>query len=203
MDASQVADTFGVMAVMAVVGVVGAFVASIASPAARVAVRDLVDVHGRVSVWLVAVIATGGSLWFSEAAKFPPCVLCWYQRIAMYPLVIVLGVRALRPHGSRDLRVTGLLLVAAGLVVNAWHLAIETWPTLDSGACDAAAPCTIRWVEGLGFFTIPRLATVAFLLIGIGLLVDRSDTAADDGRDDLDDDDPYAAEQPVLEEEPA
>jgi len=128
-------------------------------------------------------------------ADFTPCRLCWYQRIAMYPLVVVLGVRALRPAGSRDLRLAGLLLVGAGLLVNAWHVTIETWPSLDSGACDPVVPCTLRWVEGLGFFTIPRLATVAFALIGLALLADRSDATGD----------PYAPDEldaPVLEEEP-
>ena len=175
MDATQVADAFGAMAAMAVAAVVVGGLASVVHAPTRHAVRSLVDEHGRISAWLVAAIATGGSLWFSESAGFPPCVLCWYQRIAMYPLVVVLGLRALRPAGSRDLRLAGLVLVGLGLAVNLWHVAIETFPSLDSGACDAAAPCTVRWVEGLGFFTIPRLATVAFALIGLALLLDRTD----------------------------
>lgn len=200
MDGAQVADTFGVMAVLAIAGIAVAAIASVTSPSGRALVRDLVDEHGRLSAWLVAVVATGGSLWFSEVADFTPCELCWYQRIAMYPLVIVLGVRALRPGGSPDLRLAGLLLVGAGLLVNAWHVTIETWPSLDSGSCDPVVPCTLRWVEGLGFFTIPRLATVAFALVGLALLADRSDSTGDpyarpDDADDLD--------APVLEEEPA
>ena len=198
MDASQVADAFGVMAVLALAGVVLAAVGSAASPDLRRAVRDLVDEHARVSVWLVAAIATAGSLWFSESAGFLPCQLCWYQRIAVYPLVVVLGVRALRRHGSRDLRTAGLALVGLGLAVNVWHVVIETWPSLDGGACDATVPCTLRWVEGLGVFTIPRLATVVFVLVGLGLLLDRSD-----GRDGAEDDAPYAAPHPAPQEEPA
>ena len=197
MDGAQVADTFGVMAVLALTGVALAVVAGATSTSARSTIRDLVDEHGRLSAWLVAVVATGGSLWFSEAADFTPCQLCWYQRIAMYPLVVVLGIRALRPGGSRDLRLAGLLLVGAGLLVNAWHVTIETWPSLESGACDPVVPCTLRWVEGLGFFTIPRLATVAFGLVGLALLADRSDVTGD----------PYARpddlDTAVLEEEPA
>jgi disulfide bond formation protein DsbB len=200
-DASQVADAFGAMALLAVGGVVLAAAASIVSDDARWRIADLVDEHARVTVWLVAGIATAGSLWFSESAGFPPCELCWYQRIAMYPLVVVLGVRALRRDGSRDLRLAALVLVAAGLVVNAWHVAIETWPSLDSGSCDAAVPCTVRWVEGLGFFTIPRLATVAFVLVGIGLLADRSDVPV--RRDGDEDAPPYAAGEPAPQEDHA
>jgi disulfide bond formation protein DsbB len=175
MDAAQVADMFGVMALLAMLGALGALVASALHVPSRRAIRDAIDIHARTSVWLVAAVATAGSLWFSEAANFPPCILCWYQRIAMYPLVVVLGIRLLRPSGSRDLRLAGAVLAGIGLAINLWHVAIETFPGLDTGACDAAVPCTIRWVEGLGFFTIPRLATVAFGLVLAGLLLDRSD----------------------------
>jgi len=198
MDASQVADTFGVMALLALAGVVLGAVAVAAGGRARDAVRDLVDEHARVSVWLVAVIATGGSLWFSEVAGFPPCELCWYQRIAIYPLVVVLGIRALRPDGSRDLRAAALALVTAGLAVNLWHVAIETRPSLDRGSCDPVVPCTLRWVEGLGFFTIPRLATVVLVLVGLGLLADRTDR-----RGSGDEAAPYADPHPAPEEEHA
>lgn len=187
MDAAQVADLLGAMAAMAIaVVVLGSAAAALHEPSRR-AIRSAADDHGRTSAWLVAATATGASLWFSEVAGFPPCQLCWYQRIAMYPLVVVLGIRALRPHGSRDLRLAGLTLVAAGLVVNAWHVAIEAFPDLDSGACNATVPCTVRWVEGLGTFTIPRLASVAFVLVGLAVALDRTD-----GRDRGADDDPYA-----------
>ena len=175
MDATQVADVLGAMAAMAIAVVVLGAVAALVHAPSRQAIRSVADEHGRTSAWLVAAIAMGASLWFSDVAGFPPCKLCWYQRIAMYPLVVVLGIRALRPGGSRDLRLAGLVLVAAGLVVNAWHVAIEAFPSLDSGACNATVPCTVRWVEGLGTFTIPRLATVAFVLVGLAIVLDRTD----------------------------
>ena len=178
MDATEVADMLAAMAAIAVAAVVVGGAATLLHRPTRHAIRSLADDHGRTSAWLVAAIATAGSLWFSESAGFPPCELCWYQRIAMYPLVVVLGIRALRANGSRDLRLAGLGLVGIGLAVNLWHVAIETLPGLDSGSCDAAVPCTVRWVEGLGFFTIPRLATVAFGLIGLAVLLDRTDDRA-------------------------
>jgi len=64
MDGAQVADTFGVMALLAIAGVALAVVVAATSADGRAAVRALVDEHGRVSAWLVAVVATGGSLWF-------------------------------------------------------------------------------------------------------------------------------------------
>lgn len=195
MDATQVADMFGVMALLALLALAGALVVGAVHAPSRRAVREAIDTHGRTSVWLVAAVATAGSLWFSEAANFPPCILCWYQRIAMYPLVVVLGLRLLRPAGSRDLRLAGLVLAGIGLAVNLWHVAIETFPGLDTGACDAAVPCTIRWVEGLGFFTIPRLATVAFGLVLVGLVLDRSDRDGTSGPASYDEPTPRTLEQ--------
>ncbi len=112
-----------------------------------------------------------GSLWFSEGAHFPPCEWCWYQRIAMYPLALILTVAAFRRDPG--VRPYGLALAGVGLVVSAWHNVIETFPDLHAGSCDPANPCTIRWVEGLGFWTIPRMAFVAFALVFTALLIDR------------------------------
>ena len=55
-----------------------------------------IQARGVIAAWFVATLATIGSLFFSEIAKFTPCTLCWYQRIAMYPLVVILGMAMLR-----------------------------------------------------------------------------------------------------------
>lgn len=110
----------------------------------------------------VAAVATGGSLYLSEVAGYLPCVLCWYQRIAMYPLTIVLGVAAAR----RDRQVwrTAVPIAAIGAAISSWHIAIERNPALG-GPCDPAAPCSIRWVEEFGFLTLPTMALVGFVTI--------------------------------------
>ena len=56
--------------------------------------------------------------------------------------------------------------------MNLWHVAVEIRPTLEGTGCDPANPCSLRWVEQLGFWTIPRMATVAFSLVIVGLVVD-------------------------------
>ncbi len=124
--------------------------------------------------WLVALVATLGSLYLSEVAHFTPCRLCWYQRIAMYPLVVVLGVGALRR--DRGAHLPAALLAGAGLAVNLWHLAVELWPTIEGDSCDPTNPCSLRWVEAFGFWTIPRMATVGFALVLLALLVDHLST---------------------------
>jgi len=120
--------------------------------------------------FLVALVSTLGSLWLSESAGFPPCRLCWYQRIAMYPLSVVLGVAALR----RDVavRVYALPLVLIGAALSTWHVLIERFPSLESStSCEITNPCSIRWVERFGYLTIPTMALTAFVLLATLLLL--------------------------------
>ncbi len=143
----------------------------VAAPGRFEAVRATVAGHGPALGAVVAVVAMVGSLWFSEAADFPPCQLCWYQRIAMYPLAVILTLAAVRRDPA--VRPYGIALAVVGLGVSAWHNVIETFPDLHAGSCDPTNPCTIRWVEGLGFWTIPRMAFVAFALVLTALVIDR------------------------------
>jgi disulfide bond formation protein DsbB len=160
------------LAVLAIVGaVIGAVVVvALVLPGPRSVVLARAGGQGMPLAWLVATVATVGSLYLSEVAHFTPCRLCWYQRIAMYPLVVVLGIGwARRDAGAR---LPGLVLAGIGLAVNLWHVAVEIRPSLEGSSCDPTNPCSFRWVEALGFWTIPRMATVAFSLVIVGLLVD-------------------------------
>jgi disulfide bond formation protein DsbB len=165
----DVADVEGVVVTAALAAVAAVAVASSRRDVRR-RVGDLVAGSGTALAAGIALLATAGSLWYSEGAGFPPCELCWYQRIAMYPLIVVLGLAALR--GSSTGRLSGLVLATAGLAVSAWHNVVETFPDGTGGGCDPANPCTIRWVEGLGFWTIPRLAAACFVLIIVLTLSD-------------------------------
>jgi disulfide bond formation protein DsbB len=156
------------------VGLVVLGVVRIVAPDAFRAFRAQIAGQGPALGAIVAVLATAGSLWFSEGAHFPPCELCWYQRIAMYPLALILVMAAVRR--DQGVRPYGMALAGAGLAVSLWHNYIETFPDRDPGGCDPNNPCTIRWVEGLGFWTIPRMAAVCFLLILVVLALDRPPT---------------------------
>jgi disulfide bond formation protein DsbB len=170
-DADQVADVLGTAASAGVLFIVGLVVLRLAAPERFGAVQDTFRGSGPALGAMVAGLAMAGSLWFSEAAHFPPCDLCWYQRIAMYPLAVVLLVAALRRDPG--IRPYGLVLAGLGLAVSAWHNVVETFPSVDASSCDPLNPCTIRWVEGLGFWTIPRMAFVGFALVFTALLIDR------------------------------
>lgn len=113
--------------------------------------------------WFVALVATTGSLYFSEVAGYEPCTLCWYQRIAMYPIVVILAIAAARRERAGAVYAAGLALV--GAVIAGYHVLLEWFPALDSGVCSATTPCTLIWFRVFGFISLPTLALVAFLFI--------------------------------------
>lgn len=127
---------------------------------------DLVEAVRPLALWsaaAVAAVALLGSLYFSEVADFPPCRLCWYQRIGMYPLAVILPIAAWRRDGT--VRWYALPLAVGGGLVSIYHVLIERYPSLESGSCDPTNPCSIIWVERLGYLTIPTMALSGFALI--------------------------------------
>jgi disulfide bond formation protein DsbB len=120
--------------------------------------------------FVVAAIATGGSLFFSEIAGYPPCELCWFQRICMYPLSILLLIVAV--HGDHRAARYLLPLPVVGAGVSIYHLLVENGVVHESQACVASAPggCAVKWINEFGYMTIPTLALTGFLLL-IGFLV--------------------------------
>jgi disulfide bond formation protein DsbB len=111
-----------------------------------------------------AATASAGSLFFSEVMKLPPCVLCWYQRIAMYPLVLILGVSIVRKdHGHIYY---GLPLALIGLAIAIYHNLLYYKIIPESIVpCTSGISCTSRQIEWLGFITIPLMSLFAFSLI--------------------------------------
>lgn len=118
--------------------------------------------------FLVAFIATAGSLFFSEVAHFVPCKLCWFQRVCMYPL-LVLALPALA--GDRRAARYLLPLPIVGLGVAVWHLLVERGLVAEAQSCVVSAPggCRTRWIEEFGYMTIPMLAATGFALIAFFL----------------------------------
>ena len=122
-------------------------------------------------VFLVAAIATGGSLFFSEVAGFIPCELCWYQRICMYPLSIVTLLAALANDRRAARYLLPLPLVGAGISV--YHLLVENGVVEQAKACLLSAPggCATKWINEFGYVTIPTLALTGFALCFAFLLL--------------------------------
>jgi len=140
--------------------------------------------------WIIATVTTLGSLYFSEVAHYIPCALCWYQRIAMYPLVLLLGIATFRR--DRAVRPYVIAQCGVGAAIATYHTFVQAFPP-ESGTsfCTVEAPCTTRYVWEFGFVSLPFMALTGFLFI-ITLMVvagreepvDRDDDREDDREDD-------------------
>jgi len=120
--------------------------------------------------WIQSVIATAGSLFLSEIMNFPPCKLCWYQRIAMYPLTILIAVGIIRKE--RKLYWYVLPFSVIGLGIAFYHNLLNYHLLPDSvSSCTAGVSCATDYFNLLGFITIPFLSFVAFLVISICMII--------------------------------
>lgn len=114
--------------------------------------------------WLIASVSTLGALFFSEVMELPPCVLCWYQRIFMFPLVLLLPI-GLFPFDRTIVRYA-LPLALGGWLISLFHLLLVGGFIPESlKPCTQGVPCTETQIEWLGFITIPLLSFVAFSVI--------------------------------------
>lgn len=129
------------------------------------AVTATVGPSALLLAWIVALVTTLGSLYYSEHAGFTPCTLCWYQRIVMYPLVVVLGVAWLRR--DRSSWMTAAPFVVIGAPLSLYHWLVERVPSFAEGSsCSLDAPCSAPWFEKLGYVTLAWMCMSSFLLIG-------------------------------------
>jgi disulfide bond formation protein DsbB len=154
-----------VQALLAVLLVVA--IAAIWSPRARRLLAEARDslLGGELWVaWGFALVATAGSLFFSEVSQFIPCRLCWFQRIGMYPLAALLLIAAVR-RDTRGGALYGLPLAVFGAIVSIYHIYIEYHPEAETASCKIGAPCATKWIDKLGYITIPVLALTAFLAV--------------------------------------
>ncbi len=124
---------------------------------------EFLEDYGGWLAFVIATVATLGSLYYSEIAGFIPCRLCWYQRILMYPLVIVTLVGALKRDEYLPAYVLPLSII--GVFVSGYHILMERGIIPPSATCAADVPCNISYVSYLGFITIAVMAFTAFTLI--------------------------------------
>lgn len=133
--------------------------------------RDLAATVREGSVQIaaaVAVLATLSSLYLSEIADYVPCQYCWWQRIFMYPLAIMLPIAAFT--GDRTIRRYAVPLAGIGLAISVRHVWLQAFPD-DNGTCGVSAPCSAKLVEAYGFLTIPQMTGLCFALILVLLTV--------------------------------
>jgi disulfide bond formation protein DsbB len=144
--------------------VVGASVAMALGAGAPTAtsLRGLLVRQGRWLAFVVAGIAMASSLYYSDVVGFVPCEFCWYQRIAMYPLAVILLVAGI----TRDDRVAkyAIPIAVIGLALSIYHYQLQVFPQ-QGGSCSSGVPCTTRYVEEFGFISIPFMAGCGFLSV--------------------------------------
>ena len=146
-------------ALLSIVAAVGAVVIALLRARLAAAFTTRMALSG---AWVVATSATVGSLIFSEGYGLEPCRLCWYQRIGMYPLVLLLLIGIVA--ADRSIWRYTVPLAAAGSLVSIYHLLVQ-WTPAETEACQVGVPCSLRYVEEFGFVTIPFMALAGFLAI--------------------------------------
>jgi disulfide bond formation protein DsbB len=124
---------------------------------------DMLGAASRHIALFAAWTATCGSLFFSEVLGWRPCVLCWYQRILMYPLAILLAVGIARR--DRGLHVYVLPFSLAGMCVSLYHYLLIRTDWFPPPPCASDVPCTVDYLNWLGFINIPFMALTAFVII--------------------------------------
>lgn len=121
-------------------------------------------------IWVQSLLATLGSLYFSEIVGYLPCNLCWIQRIFMYPIVIITTVALLKKN--KDIAYGALYLSGIGMLISIYHYGLQKLSFMGdaSGIC-GDVPCNLQYINYLGFITIPFLAGVAFIVIFISSIL--------------------------------
>lgn len=119
--------------------------------------------------WIVSITATLGSLYFSEILEYIPCELCWFQRIFMYPLSIILGVATY--SGDKSLKRVVLPLSIIGGCISYYHYMLQKVPGFaEIKPCTQGVPCNVDYINWFGFITIPFLALIAFVIITLCMI---------------------------------
>lgn len=122
--------------------------------------------NGLIFISIVSLVATLGSLYFSQIRGFEPCTLCWYQRILMYPVILISGIGLFQKNANIALTTAVFSFIGGG--ISLYHYGIQKLAFLsDSAPACGDVPCTGQYVNYLGFVTIPFLALLAFSLIFI------------------------------------
>lgn len=149
--------------VLMILGIGGLFF----KPKGFVEIRKYIEKNGLWMAFGVALIATLGSLYFSEGAGFTPCTLCWYQRILMYPLSVILFLAALRRDKRIAIYVLSLSLI--GLVIATYHYYVQTSGVeiLPCSVIGYSASCSQNFFLRYGYITIPVMSASAFGLIAL------------------------------------
>lgn len=113
--------------------------------------------------FLISLTAIFGSLFFSEIMKFPPCNLCWYQRLFIYPIALIILSGLYLDSKETNKFLTPFIFF--GLIISVYHNLVYYKIIQIIVPCTESAPCTAQQLNYLGFVTIPLLSLLAFVAL--------------------------------------
>lgn len=115
-------------------------------------------------IWIVSLTAMLGSLYFSEIRGYVPCTLCWYQRILMYPIVLISTIAYIQKNTK--IALTTAVFSMIGAATSLYHYGLQKLDFMqDTAPACGLVPCTGQYINWFGFITIPFLALTAFIII--------------------------------------
>lgn len=121
--------------------------------------------YARILAFLVALAATSGSLFYSEIAQYTPCLLCWWQRIFMYPQVLLIALGIMK--NDKHIADYSIGMSSVGFIIALYHYYIQLGGKtfLTCGQVGFSASCTQRFTMEFGYITIPMMSLTAFAAI--------------------------------------
>lgn len=135
-------------------------------------VLPVIKKHGLLYVFIISLVAMVSSLVYSNVVGFPPCDLCWYQRIFMYPTVFMTFYALVKKQSLASIRPHLILLTVVGGIISVVHNIIY-YVGYNPLPCSATASCTARYVFEFGFVTIPLMALASFILVFTVLMLSK------------------------------
>jgi len=166
MNVTTVNHLVGIVGILSIIGIVLFLISLALLPHTNNPLRKLASNWGFPLAFVIALGASLTSFYYSDIVHYTPCTLCWYQRIFMIPQVFILAVALWKKEVV--VRKYSLVLVKIGALISIYHIFVEH--NLVAAPCGANGPsCTTRYVYEYGFVSIPVLALIAFILIGIGV----------------------------------
>ena len=138
----------------------------------RTKVREVLTTYYTQLGFLIATVSTLGSLYYSEVLAYAPCVLCWYQRIFMYPISILFIIAAVK-RNNVYVRLNSIVLAVIGIVFSGYHYVLQRMDTgaVACGTVGYTSSCSQAFSVSYGYITIPMMALTAFAaIILLGLI---------------------------------
>lgn len=133
---------------------------------------NYINKNALLFAFVVSLIAVLGSLFYSEIMGYEPCVLCWFQRIFMYPLPLILGIALW--YKDREVKKYVVPISVIGALIAVYHYMTQVVEKITTCGIELGASCTIKYTFGYGYITIPTMALTAFLLISIFMRIWRN-----------------------------